>query len=231
MSLTEFLVYCGIVLNKIIVCMKRFSILAVLAVLAALAVSCGGSGKKLLPNVSGKAGEVIVVINQTDWEGEVDARCGLVRTAYASGRFDVAVSEASMLLNSSLPAGEASRILYLRASAYSRLGESEAAHADLVKLAADKRSVYGAEAAYRLGEDCLVNNDMDGAAAYASELVSSGTGQRYWVARAIILLSDVSYRKGDRYKAVQYLKSLSENYDEDDDIKGIIEKKLLLYSD
>ena len=71
MSLTEFLVYCGIVLNKIIVCMKRFSILAVLAVLAALAVSCGGSGKKLLPNVSGKAGEVIVVINQTDWEGEV----------------------------------------------------------------------------------------------------------------------------------------------------------------
>lgn len=166
-----------------------------------------------------------------DWEGEVDARCGLVRTAYASGRFDVAVSEASMLLNSSLPAGEASRILYLRASAYSRLGESEAAHADLVKLAADKRSVYGAEAAYRLGEDCLVNNDTDGAAAYASELISSGTGQRYWVARAIILLSDVSYRKGDRYKAVQYLKSLSENYDEDDDIKGIIEKKLLLYSD
>ena len=76
-----------------------------------------------------------------------------------------------------------------------------------------------------------MNNDTDGAAAYASELVSSGTGQRYWVARAIILLSDVSYRKGDRYKAVQYLKSLSENYDEDDDIKGIIEKKLLLYSD
>ena len=71
MSLTEFLVYCGIVLNKIIVCMKRFSILAVLAVLAALAVSCGGSGKKLLPNVSGKAGEVIVVINQGEWEGEV----------------------------------------------------------------------------------------------------------------------------------------------------------------
>lgn len=71
MSLTEFLVYCDIVLNKIIVCMKRFSILAVLAVLAALAVSCGGSGKKLLPNVSGKAGEVIVVINQGEWEGEV----------------------------------------------------------------------------------------------------------------------------------------------------------------
>lgn len=166
-----------------------------------------------------------------DWAGCTDARCGLVRTAYASGSYDVAVSEASLLLNASLPANEVPHILYLRASAYSELGEEKAAHADLVKLAADMRSAYGAEAAYRLGEICYENNDLDGAAAYASELVSSGTGQRYWVARGIILLSDVSYKKGDRFKAVQYLKSLAENYDEKDDIGEIIDKKLVLYSD
>ena len=36
-------------------------------------VSCGGNGRKkaLLPNVSGKAGEVIVVIDKNDWEGAV----------------------------------------------------------------------------------------------------------------------------------------------------------------
>ena len=49
--------------------MKR--ILSIL--LAALTVvglaSCSGSGKALLPNVSGKAGEVIVVIERADWEG------------------------------------------------------------------------------------------------------------------------------------------------------------------
>ena len=51
--------------------MKRFFAIPLLAAVTALMVSCGGNGRKLLPNVSGKAGEVIVVINQTDWEGEV----------------------------------------------------------------------------------------------------------------------------------------------------------------
>ena len=41
-------------------------------VLLAVASSCGnGSRKPLLPNVSGKAGEVIVVLNKYDWEGDL----------------------------------------------------------------------------------------------------------------------------------------------------------------
>lgn len=43
-------------------------ILFVLAALAAIC-SCKDSGKALLPNVSGKAGEIIVVIDKSDWEG------------------------------------------------------------------------------------------------------------------------------------------------------------------
>ena len=50
-------------------------------VLAMTAVSCSGSGQKLLPNVSGKAGEVIVVINQGEWEGEAGEE---IRTLLAS---------------------------------------------------------------------------------------------------------------------------------------------------
>ena len=46
--------------------MKKISAL----VLAALAlVSCGNRKAALLPNVSGKAGEVIVVMTKADWEG------------------------------------------------------------------------------------------------------------------------------------------------------------------
>ena len=47
--------------------------LITLAVLATLAVSCGQSGKTLLPNVSGKAGEVIVVMDKDNWEGNLGA--------------------------------------------------------------------------------------------------------------------------------------------------------------
>ena len=34
-------------------------------------VSCGNSGKPLLPNISGKAGEVIVVMDKDDWDGNL----------------------------------------------------------------------------------------------------------------------------------------------------------------
>ena len=48
--------------------MKRF--LALCFALAAL-LSCGNRREALLPNVSGKAGEVIVVMPRSDWEGDL----------------------------------------------------------------------------------------------------------------------------------------------------------------
>ena len=51
--------------------MKRFFTYCAVAVLALCAVSCNESKRRkaLLPNISGKPGEVIVVINKGDWEG------------------------------------------------------------------------------------------------------------------------------------------------------------------
>lgn len=50
--------------------MRRiFSLLATVLVLTGLVSCSGGPKKALLPNVSGKAGEVIVVIEKNDWEG------------------------------------------------------------------------------------------------------------------------------------------------------------------
>lgn len=52
---------------------KTITALAFVATLLALLVSCNGNGRKkaLLPNISGKAGEVIIVINKGDWEGSL----------------------------------------------------------------------------------------------------------------------------------------------------------------
>lgn len=46
---------------------------ALAGVLAILASCKDGSSKPLLPNVSGKAGEVIVVMNKDDWDGNLGA--------------------------------------------------------------------------------------------------------------------------------------------------------------
>ena len=45
--------------------------MAAAIVAVAAMVSCGSNGKALLPNVSGKAGEVIVVVDREGWEGNL----------------------------------------------------------------------------------------------------------------------------------------------------------------
>lgn len=49
--------------------MKRFRLVSALALAVLLCISCGERKKALLPNVSGKAGEVLIVIEQAYWEG------------------------------------------------------------------------------------------------------------------------------------------------------------------
>ena len=51
--------------------MKRFTYLILTALVALCAISCNHNKtrKALLPNISGKPGEIIVVINKGDWEG------------------------------------------------------------------------------------------------------------------------------------------------------------------
>ncbi len=53
--------------------MKRFFTYILLLAASFAAISCNENTKKkvLLPNISGKAGEVIVVINKGDWEGAI----------------------------------------------------------------------------------------------------------------------------------------------------------------
>lgn len=55
--------------------MKRFLTIIAAAIACIAFVGCGHSGRKsLLPNISGKAGEVLVVIEKSDWEGPAGAR-------------------------------------------------------------------------------------------------------------------------------------------------------------
>jgi hypothetical protein len=51
--------------------MKRFIGILLAAVALAVVPSCKNSGKVLLPNVSGKAGEIIVVMDKDDWDGDL----------------------------------------------------------------------------------------------------------------------------------------------------------------
>lgn len=56
--------------------MRYISRITILALTLLGAMSCGNSAKPLLPNVSGKAGEVIIVIGKDNWEGNLGNEIG-----------------------------------------------------------------------------------------------------------------------------------------------------------
>lgn len=51
--------------------MKRFLTIAAICIVAAIASGCKHGTGSMLPNVSGKAGEVIIVMDKDNWEGDL----------------------------------------------------------------------------------------------------------------------------------------------------------------
>ena len=108
-----------------------------------------------------------------------------------------------------------------------KLGNGNAAVADLETLARDTRNVYGAQAAYDLANYYYTAGDNVAAEDVLNRFIEAGTPHSYWLARGFILLADVYHKKGKEFEAVQYLKSLKENYPGDEsDISDMIESRL-----
>ena len=52
------------------------------------------------------------------------------------------------------------------------------------------------------------------------------TQQQYWLARALVLLSDINRDRGELFQARQYLLVLQQNYTRTDDIRSLIAERL-----
>ncbi|HBK31018.1 MAG TPA: hypothetical protein DEF88_08760, partial [Porphyromonadaceae bacterium] len=67
----------------------------------------------------------------------------------------------------------------------------------------------------------------DKAEAQAKDFMQKGTSHQYWMARALIVLSDTYIAKGDTFQARQYLESLQANYKGGEaDIQEMIRERL-----
>jgi len=161
-------------------------------------------------------------------ENTTIARLGILRCSQNMGRHQAAIDIAEQLL-SDTPVSEETKAeaQYGRAKAYIAMNQWAKAQPDLEALATEVRTAQGAEAKYLLAQSYYEANDMATAEAQVMEFTQMNTQQQYWLARALILLSDINRSRGEYFQARQYLLVLQQNYTvRTDDIHSLIEARL-----
>ena len=93
-------------------------------------------------------------------------------------------------------------------------------------MAADTRTKEGAEAKYLLAQIEFDQEKYDDCENTIMEYINESTPHAYWLARSFILLSDLYSTQGKKMEAKQYLLSLQHNYEGEDDIAEMIERRL-----
>lgn len=154
------------------------------------------------------------------------AQTGILRCAYLTGdREEVTLAAADLLADSKLSPELANEARYYRAKTLLATEPAKAAD-DLRILSRDTRNAYGAEAKYRLAQLYFDAGQTDAAEKELLEYIDASTPHAYWLARSFVLLSDVYAKLGRTLEARQYLLSLRQNYQADDDIAPMIESRL-----
>ena len=158
---------------------------------------------------------------------KLHAQVHRLRSAQALSNYELIIKEtATVLSNSKLLPETATELRYYRAKAYLAQGKNEGAIEDLRILSKDTRNAYGAEAKYQLAQIYYNIRQYDNAEKEVLDYINVSTPHSYWLARSFILLSDV-YMKNEKYiEAKQYLISLRQSYQANDDIASMIAERL-----
>ena len=156
------------------------------------------------------------------------ARLGILRCSQRLGRYQATIDIADQIL-SDTPVSDEMRAeaLYGRVKALVAQGQWSKAQPDLKTLAAEVRTAQGAEAEYLLAQSYFELKDLDASEAEVMRFTQMNTQQQYWLARALILLSDINKARGEYFQARQYLLVLQQNYvAPGDDIPALINTRL-----
>lgn len=176
-----------------------------------------------------KAGELYkdLLAKSSSEERRQLARVNIMRAAQKCEKYGETVKYAGELLANSTTSPEIKReASYNRAKAYLAMDKDELAAKDLKELASDTRTKEGAEAKYLLAQIEFDNDRYDECEAVIMDYINESTPHAYWLARSFVLLSDLYSMQERKLEAKQYLLSLQNNYEGDDDIADMIKARL-----
>lgn len=162
-----------------------------------------------------------------DNERRQACRMNLLRCAYKLRESEELLKVAAELIAAGNLSPEWEReVYYSRAKTLILENRANESVPDLKKLATDTRTVQGAEAKYLLAQIYFDNKKSNECEKEILNYIEISTPHSYWLARSFVLLSDLYMTLDRKMEAKQYLLTLQNNYDGNDDIADRIKERL-----
>jgi len=141
------------------------------------------------------------------------ARMGMMRVARDLGMDDDVIAAADAVIASSTAGAEdKNEAIFSRGLALDRKGDTAEARRAWESIASQTADLYGIRSAFAAAQSLFDAGDLDEAEKRAELITAADSPHNYWKARAFILLADIYTKRGDDFKARQYLKAVRNNY-------------------
>ena len=148
----------------------------------------------------------------------LNARTGLMRCQYKLANYQACIEAAQLVLASEKVSDILKRETnYLLASSYYKTGSKDKAFPILSKLSTDTNSAEGAESKFLVADILFERQRFKEAEDEIMDFIDKNSSHQFWLAKSFLLLSDIYLKKGDEFQAKHTLKSIQENYPEQND--------------
>lgn len=155
------------------------------------------------------------------------ALLGVLRCSQKIGDIEQIIEASDRLLKlENIAADVRNEALYCRAKAHLENKQYGLAVVDFTPVAKEVRTAWGAESKYQIAYCYFQLGSMDMAEQEIMAFTQMQTSHQYWLAKSLILLSDINVQRNELFQAKQYLLALQSNYKLQDDIPSIITKKI-----
>lgn len=150
------------------------------------------------------------------------ARTGIMRSQYQLANYQACIEAANLVLASEKVSDILKRETnYLLATSYYKTGNKDKAFPILTKLSTDTNSAEGAESKFLVADILFERQRLKEAEDEIMDFIDKNSPHQFWLAKSFLLLSDIYLKNGDEFQAKNTLKSIVENYPEQND--GILQ--------
>ena len=150
-----------------------------------------------------------------------------LKSASKIDSFKVVIDEGQTLLNDSIPfAKRDAEIKYLMATSYRAIGDTNNAMQFFREVSNSTQEEKSAASLYYIAEMLYENHNLDSSEKVIFEVAQHTPTYSDWLAKALILLSDIYVTQEDYFQARTTLESIVGNYTGDDSILNSAKEKL-----